>query len=42
MIATADLGGLILHLCVESCIGLVEAGDGREMRDHKVTRRFYE
>ena len=38
MTATADLGGLIVHLCVESCICLVEAGDGREMRDHKVTR----
>ena len=36
--ATADLGGLIVHLCVGSCIGLVEARDGREMRDHKVTR----
>ena len=36
--ATVDLGGLIVYLCVESCIGLVEAGDGREMRDHKVTR----
>ena len=38
MTATTDLGGLMVHLCVESCIGLVEAGDGREMRDHKVTR----
>ena len=38
MTATADLGGLIVYLCVESWIGLVEAGDGREMRDHKVTR----
>ena len=38
MTATADLGGLILHLCVESCTGLDEAGDGREMWDHKVTR----
>ena len=38
MTATADLGGLIVHLCVGSCIGLAEAGDGCEMRDHKVTR----
>ena len=37
MTATADLGGLIVHLCVESCIGLDETGNGREMRDHKVT-----
>ena len=38
MTATANLGGLIVYLCVESCIGLIESGDGREMRDHKVTR----
>ena len=38
MTATADLGGLIVYLCVESCIGLDEVGIGREMRDHKVTR----
>ena len=37
MTATADLGGLIVHLCVESCIGLDEAWNGCEMRDHKVT-----
>ena len=38
MTAMADLGGLIVQLCVESCIGLDKAGNGREMRDHKVTR----
>ena len=38
MTATADLGGLIVYLCVESCIGLVEARNGCEMWDHKVTR----
>ena len=26
MTATADLGGLNVHLCVESCIGLDEVG----------------
>ena len=38
MTATADFGVLIVHLCVKSCIGLVEAGDGCEMWDHEVTR----
>ena len=38
MTATADLGGVIVQLCVESCIGLDEAGNGREMRVHKVNR----
>ena len=38
MTTTADLGGLNVHLCVESCIGLDEAGNGRETRVHKVNR----
>ena len=32
----ADLGGLIAHLCVDACIGLYEAGNGRETRIHRV------
>ena len=38
MTATDDLGGLNVQLCVESCIGLDEAGNGRETRVHKVNR----
>ena len=36
--ATADLGRKILKFCIKSCIGLDEAGNGREMRVHKVSR----
>ena len=36
----ADLGGLIVHLCVDACIGLYEAENGRETRVHKVNRRL--
>ena len=36
--ATADLGCQILKFCIKSCIGLDEAGNGREMRVHKVNR----
>ena len=36
--ATTDLGGLNVHLCVETCIGLDEAGNGRETRVPKVNR----
>ena len=35
-----DLGGLIMHFCVDACIGLYEAGNGRETRVHKVNRRL--
>ena len=34
MTAMANLGGLIVHLCVDACIGLYEAGNGRETRVH--------
>ena len=29
-----------MHLCVNVCIGLDEAGNGREMQVHKVNRRI--
>ena len=36
----AELGGLIVHLCVDACISLYEAENGRETcsrnSDHKV------
>ena len=38
MTATADLGGLIVHLCVDACIEWNEAENGRETRVHKVNR----
>ena len=36
----ADLGGLIVHLCVDACIGLYEAENGRETKVHKVNRQL--
>ena len=38
MTTTADLGGLIVHLRVKSCIGLFEAGNGRETQVHQVNQ----
>ena len=38
MTATADGVVEIVTFCVESCIGLIEAGNGREIRVHKVNR----
>ena len=32
------LGCLCVDLCNKSCIGLYEAGNGREIRVHKVNR----
>ena len=34
----AELGGLIMHLCVDACVGLYEARNGRETRVHQVKR----
>ena len=36
----ADLGGLIVHLCVDACISLYEVGNGRETWVHQVTKGF--
>ena len=38
MTATAGLGCQIVLLHNKSCIGLLEAENGREMRVHKVNR----
>ena len=38
MTATAGLGCQIVLLHNKSCIGLLEVGNGREMRVHKVNR----
>ena len=38
MIATAGLGCQMVLLHNKSCIGLLEAGNDREMRVHKVNR----
>ena len=42
MTAMTDLGCQILQLCIKSRIGLENAGKGREMRVHKVNRKFDE
>ena len=34
----AELNGLIVHLCVDACVGFYEAGNGRETRIHQVNR----
>ena len=38
MTATADLVCQIFQLCIKSCIGLDEAGNGHETRVHYVNR----
>ena len=35
-----DLGGLILHLCVDSCVGMYKAENGHEIQVYKVNRRL--